>query len=1334
MKLHLSNIFTNQKNVFEVNPKEQNYILSNIPAYKNKIEEYIPQTLVEYSSNINSNPDLPIINETLDNHSSRDFTVEIENLIKEGNNHILLIQNDHPLDMKNLIKYICNNFKNKKLWLNIDTIIKIDFIDLLYSVKHGLNGLEKNLYNKLKGFDHSKTLFILENFDENIPEYRYAELSKYPNIIVTSSIENSSQANSVFKFNRVLKDNGLSHANAQKFLANRFNNLKPNINLTNISPSLLEMMCYIILNNPEYNLQEARITDIYSNVYNLLLKNYNGKEKDLSLIASSMNEYAYQKLKSPYLKISEETKKTAKIQKFGLIYTNSLENGLSFIDPNFQSFFAAQYIKEELLNNNKIILDKLALNYDSHNYSKTMIFLSGILSMHKYDRSFDKHNIITSFWGVLSEQNSQVIKIKGHKYFSTLIALLAESKYDPFIPPKLEKLANKVILNELNKWGLQLIKHQYMPNEIFNILFYRLKFSQNIEERIQAIKILSSVNNINNERRIEIKDVLIALIHSDDLRILEATFGGLINYIDFYDVKETLIEKLNDNNNDVVILAIENLSRVMDDQILSHLYNKLDDRNIWVQFAAIEAISSTNFSQEAKNDALEILVSKLNFTDCQNDLISNQIIEGILKLTDNPEDFTNLLISWLKDDVKSSNAIKIWKILYSNSEKNLNHYPVKPVVKALINLPITSQNLELLGILYKLTSEEKLKEKIINIIQSNLKQKLSNQNIDLIVTSIKILDQLNAKLNNSQINLIFDIFLNQKITLNDSIRKDLIILLRKYFQEINKYGFGSKALDYILESTSINHDEDLILTALDTLIFLCKSFLKESATQKYIIGILLENTFDFLSLTEIQIKTLEFFQITGKNAPFNQIINKIKPSTAHKIKTFCYNFLEQVLKESALKDAILDEDTKTKIVSFLKTTPKTPVNKHASIKNSNDNFIEQISATYANPKQKSISDFDLDKISELYDLIISKAIHSNSKTIRKKLFSLISIIPKQTETLAIDNKIEGQETNPNYKEFKDLSDILNRLNEFCEYILDNDIDITITLHRLSYANKSFNIEPSDRNSIKTIKQALSKNNELEHIKNEQVEHIFSDKTKTYLEDKNTQVSIITPISYPTTQPSGQPSGQPSAQPNVQPSAQPSAQPNVQPSAQPSVQPFAHPSSQPSLQPTVQPTGKPSRQPSGQPSRQPSGQPSRQPSVYPTTQPSAQPSMHPSRQPISHPSVQPSSQPSRQPISYLTSDPTSQPSALPSGQPSSQPSAYPTAQPSSQPTNQPTAVPTVCPTVKPSGSQYLHQQLSQRGNQLCNLHLRQHLSQVLDQLLQQRSQVRCQRFWLKKFQV
>ena len=595
----------------------------------------------------------------------------------------ILVIGDNSLDNRKLIEYITYNWpswaKDSKLSWGKFNVIRADLRTLI--TKPHLANLAQFLTDALnsRGIDISeqdiatllrmeqdKTLIILEwhlkpEQLRDIEHYPFlqtilASLAKH-NIIITAKHYARDYVELPFKPIVTLENTGYISRDIEKYLENNFQDhpfyqaslslFNSNRDLQEIckSPSILEMVCYILLQGDKLKLQSSikspTMSGLYSDMIHLngirygerYIKGYKGDVLSYPII-KFMQELAYKALArncklisntllsevlAPYTNdilkgLSPDTDIIDLIKEFGIIQldpnSNPIEPQYFFTDFSFQEFMAALHLKNLLTSSEENISSArlfITLHGNNKEYLQTMKFLFGLISMHEEEHS--KLVAMETLGNALVYSSENVLKIGGNNQIIYMMHLLSQAikngELDPFIPQRVIDYLDHTILNNLEKWGPHLIKSQYLSTTIIAELSNMLM--GNKQEFLQACQILSLLNSINLDKKNEIAQILMSKLSDTDLEIVEASVRSLQHMLDCQDVENFLIRTLSDPRVSVRLVAIEVQEQITNHHSVDPLLEGLRDQDNWTVIATLNAIKNLYHLRDRR----EYIISKL---------------------------------------------------------------------------------------------------------------------------------------------------------------------------------------------------------------------------------------------------------------------------------------------------------------------------------------------------------------------------------------------------------------------------------------------------------------------------------------------------------------------------------------------------------------------------------------------------------------------------------------------------------------------------------------------------------------------------------------------------
>lgn len=270
----------------------------------------------------------------------------------------------------------------------------------------------------------------------------------------------------------------------------------------------------------------------------------------------------------------------------GLNKRNLINENHTFIHLSFQEYLTAHFLKEKLLdpqiNPTEEVIEVgkfIGEHRNQPRYLMTLKFLAGLVSNHEYDSRNIKEVeqaglLVTRFWEAVTCNVDGVLELGIEAKVTLLMHLLGQAKIkegsiDSRIPnlAKIKDLIDKTILEDITKWGQQIIDSGYLSEKIakklISILIQEIDLSKgesaesSVSEQTEESYIegkeekhweqKASNPTIDNFQKLKVAaEVIISLINKKDLGGKEKIFKSFVNLIRSKDwqIQKLGLEKL----------------------------------------------------------------------------------------------------------------------------------------------------------------------------------------------------------------------------------------------------------------------------------------------------------------------------------------------------------------------------------------------------------------------------------------------------------------------------------------------------------------------------------------------------------------------------------------------------------------------------------------------------------------------------------------------------------------------------------------------------------------------------------------------------------------------
>ncbi len=762
-------------------------------------------------------------------------TIDAKHLLdisKKGQKTNILIISENSLDNKKLTEHITYNYygwtQDKKLsWGKFEHVIRADLRALI--TKPHLTNLAQFLYDALnsRGIEileqevgtilrnqADKTLIILE---WHLKPEQLRDAENYPNlqailtsltghnIIITAKHYARKYVELTFKPNTILENTGYISRDIEKYLENNFQDhlfyqsllslFNSNKDLREIckSPSILEMVCYILLQGDTLKLQSSikspTMSGLYSDMMHLnglrygekYITGYKGDVlsypivqfmqqlayKALILNSKLISEALLLEVLEPYTSgiikgLAAGTDPIELIKEFGVIQLDPNSSPMLpryfFADFSFQEFMAASHLKNLLTSSEQKDISSaklfIAIHGNNKEYLQTMKFLFGLISMHQEERS--KLVAMETLGNALVYSSENVLKIGGNNQIIYMMHLLSQSirngELDPFIPQKVIDYLDNTILRNLEKWGPHLIKSQYLSTTIITELSNMLE--GNKQEFLQASQILSLLNGINLEKKDEIAQVLMSKLLDNDLEIVETSVRSLQHMLDCEAVQSFLVRILKDPRVSVRLVAIEVQGQIANQNSVTPLLERLGDQDNWVVVATLDALKNLYHLRSLRENIISELMERLGKEHSDNQIILPKLLECLKHFQ-----YGDLQIHWellqvinKSTDIERANKaitamerVTLIQGLDVNAiidEMLVKYYAVKGLISSIVSnskyYPIRSNIIDFLNGMFP-KADLVHRDKIYALLEHDISSKSERVQIAIIHTLVKIL-------------------------------------------------------------------------------------------------------------------------------------------------------------------------------------------------------------------------------------------------------------------------------------------------------------------------------------------------------------------------------------------------------------------------------------------------------------------------------------------------------------------------------------------------------------------------------------------------------------------
>ncbi|KIE05194.1 hypothetical protein NF27_EI00010, partial [Candidatus Jidaibacter acanthamoeba] len=455
--------------------------------------------------------------------------IKIEELFKDPNSKKLVIYGRAGIGKTTLCQYLTVAWEDEKLWKDkFEVVIKIPLRELAKYIEtsqyatlegfisetyiHGINRPEEKEINGFLRANTSKTLFILDGYDEIAPLFSKKDIGSKLSSIIKNILGDPSLYVIVtsrplkieHKFDQELENVGFIDQDIEKYVSifkpegakSILTFLKNNKNLWGIAhiPINLELICNAWGISGGIDKIET-ISELYATITHRLLERYIVKNhykeleevdeallrKKTSSITKCLERIAFKGMQNNQIIIpirdiegiieeeqerSGESNLLRKVLMSGFIKIiggeKNRDKEIYFLHLSFQEYYAAKYIARSLENIKSEEYEQVVslIREDKYTpyYEVIWWFVAGLL--YQRGRAAGSYEVLTRFWEILEGEPKDLI---GVRHTNLIIRCLEECKASD----KVGK--HKELINYINQW----IKIEYnsdSDNPIIEIL------------------------------------------------------------------------------------------------------------------------------------------------------------------------------------------------------------------------------------------------------------------------------------------------------------------------------------------------------------------------------------------------------------------------------------------------------------------------------------------------------------------------------------------------------------------------------------------------------------------------------------------------------------------------------------------------------------------------------------------------------------------------------------------------------------------------------------------------------------------------------------------------
>ena len=1048
--------------------------------------------------------------------------------------------------------------------------------------------------DKILASDTIKTLIIFNGYQSishllHLDGYAYInnilDSAKKHNLIVTTKNYVAEEAETLLKPDIILEDNGFnSERDIKKYLEK---NLQPNQyqKLTSLfehhkefyeiskSPSMLEMLCYIAKEEKSSGLKNSQevnaITAVYYDMISLLGTKYAEKHKLTGEvfaypIVKFMQELAYRSpsdsnviseqlfldVMSSYREsilkgLPEGSDPVELVKEFGLIIEDpasaALDKKYIFTSFAFHELLGSYYLKSLLASQDekerKQAESFISLNCDKKKYLQVMKFISGLISIERDAET--RKRLMKYFWDAITLSNEQILKIGGDEQIILMMHLLSQSTKNEEYgerAPVTDYLDSNIIKN-IDKWGSELVKSQYLSSTVIRELSNKLQGSK--IEFIQAAKVLTHLRINDETQRKEIARILLNKMQGTDIEIVEKAMHSLQLMLDLPEVKTFFSDALGDRRVNVVLIAMEVVGKFGDEIFVESLLDKLSDDNNLIVIGAIEALKNLNHLK-SKQERIQGHLSKAFGNQKFHSEAMMLRIKECLKYYPGIISIDSIVHDMLTEYAVFASVIN-WGKNYSERVD---------IIKAL-------------GVFYKEIKNQEYKDKIYSLLEKSIKSRSEEVRCAVIEAFSKIFlylgdkkeevfDLLHTSFSKSEFlsvkYLAFEALGLIKIDGKERVYKEIIDSISKVISKESNGEFVINAIKALLNHHSpevsdgmqnilkIDYvDEDVKVASIEEVGEIFGKFDQTSWVP------LLENVI----YKELDGQSSEKVKITAI-ITLAKIHPYVKVTQDEKIKSYLQHFLSdgssKLIKEAALSSF-------TKIDSSFKIELLPAKEAKAKAKAKEIKTIMTLAKKYANHSQ-AISLVDKVILNNLFGDTLSLALSANSAVIKEELYYLLSktgitdpqileyvdlelskyvlleekyrIIAQLKEVFSSEAINEGlknrfdalQEENRIDRNFESLEAILADKEGFADFIVINNIDVQITENKIVFLDKEYDLSDSENIELQLLRAKeifipmAKKKGVTAPLFEKQIEHVFYSVMKKHLHHDKAQLSVL----------------------------------------------------------------------------------------------------------------------------------------------------------------------------------------------------------------------------------
>ena len=538
---------------------------------------------------------------------------------------------------------------------------------------YGLTENEDKLLKK--NFDPKTTLWILDGYDEivqNVPEHLeclFEQLLQTPHHILTSRPYQNTLA-----YHVQMEITGFTDENIQQYVQQFFDQMRDELDNVSIkseklirflktNPSIwgvahipvnLELICSLWSNQDLIEVQEIKITALYTMMTEWLCRRYlslpNKQIRNLSQdeinqqcqkelkFLESLAFYATKSntiiLRPNLLKIALNEAKVSlhdhphilnigilkSFNKQGIGTRIQTEKDHYFVHLSFQEYFAARYLTNAL--NGSLDQQTIAIEFIQHQkynqrYALVFTFVSGLCSEN------DSKTCLNIFWETIL---TSPLDLVGIRHIQLVISYIEETSSQSTMPWHTELLEwigkcieynlstqNKIILSHLSQ-SLRRAQSVVNDQKIINV-FINLIQNDNPIIKSEVLLFISGLNSLNAP--ITLITLVTNILDNRDERVRWSACRALGNIGEkaaTNEVVSKLVNALGDEDELVRFNACEALKNIDDkgttNEVITKLVSELGHKNDYVRSGACRALGNIG-EKAATNELIIELVSAL---------------------------------------------------------------------------------------------------------------------------------------------------------------------------------------------------------------------------------------------------------------------------------------------------------------------------------------------------------------------------------------------------------------------------------------------------------------------------------------------------------------------------------------------------------------------------------------------------------------------------------------------------------------------------------------------------------------------------------------------------